>query len=780
MGGAQSSGIFSGIPSAPTGKEFSEHAKTQEIKAMSDALFQFMYSTWDLREIFDITEKPGEYVIAISDLITSEFHVLGYTTKANKIGEIYFRKWEQLDPPQSASELQEMTRSQNVTRSDRLKKKQKRFRDQRINASRDEPGYKAHEQHSKIIAFYFVRIFQILGSLLLVIKDGIVPLVDEKTGDEISSKYAIGDRAYAQQGITLPRFRPVQGGTNQYGGAWSRISSTIPLGPFEFLRYYLRATTNDDMIKQYRDLGINLIIPEPDKGQLYSISDSLFFQWAPPNPLPLTIPIPERERGEKGRFYILVKSANKTIYELLYVDFKVIELGLSQGVKYESPRSMTKEQYRLFPNKVTIDTKDANGSSKIINASFVLTNLLKETNEYLGGTEYTLQGGTITDSIAGDNIKLDDIPAILEKYAMVAIARLKPGGAPYFKFTRKAIENSERNPVSRNKDRESSVAAPPIPSLAETFKALNNTDAKQGADGKYTSAYRHTPHCIARALTLLDVASINDIKVKGLDKAKVRICSSDINVAGLKYTGLKTIGQLYGKLKASDVINVDAAAFTQATKILDAFIGKNSIGSLSVSELNTAGQPDEAKDLSEALKRLSAAFNATSPNEAIPEKISDIQMYKPTRCKDTKDQELDKNRPVFQRLQGYSRQLLGFHLNNVINISKFLMAIFNVTQRPNGTWKVEGPKTEILFAGFSVLDQLTEQARALLIDYYSGCETIYQKGVKEWDNDINGPAENSNPVALPPVSKDINSSNPINPDKPPISSGPVTGGRRLI
>jgi hypothetical protein len=43
-----------------------------------------------------MADNPEEYVIALSDLITNQFHVLGYKTERNQIGEIYFMKYFQI------------------------------------------------------------------------------------------------------------------------------------------------------------------------------------------------------------------------------------------------------------------------------------------------------------------------------------------------------------------------------------------------------------------------------------------------------------------------------------------------------------------------------------------------------------------------------------------------------------------------------------------------------------------------------------------------------------
>ena len=44
---------------------------------MADALFQFMYKDWDTKEVWEMANKPEDYVIALTDVITNQFHVLG-------------------------------------------------------------------------------------------------------------------------------------------------------------------------------------------------------------------------------------------------------------------------------------------------------------------------------------------------------------------------------------------------------------------------------------------------------------------------------------------------------------------------------------------------------------------------------------------------------------------------------------------------------------------------------------------------------------------------------
>jgi len=499
-------------------------------------------------------------------------------------------------------------------------------------------------------------------------------------------------------------------------------------------------------------------IPAPNSGYYkISKSDSLFFEWKKPDPLPSSIQI--GVESAKGKLHMLVKRKGESSFSLKTILIKVTLLRQTDTREFKAPGEFPKEQqYNRYPFEIKIETKDTN---KIyMDATFQINDTTNRDREYAKGAKYKIKEGMIVDSISGDSeISSDeDIEKILEKYTLITIS--KQNSDFFSKFKRESQEEKEK----RDYRKEGGPAAPANPWLAQVFNELNNTPTKD-KDGNPVVKKR-VPHCIARALDLLDTASINNLKA--LDKATTKICTSEITKAGSKYVPLKSIGQLYGKLKASDIINVNEDAFKQAIVILDAFIGSASKGYLTVGDLKVAGQADEATEFSNALKRLFAAFN-TLKTATDSDSIEQMQVTIPSRCKDIKESgTIDKNRPIFKRLQAYSQQLLALHLNKVINISKFLMSIFNVSQRPDSSWKVEGPKTEILFAGFGVLDQLTDTARELLIDYYSGCEELYQKGVKDWNEELTGPAAAANTGAAGAGA---------------ASAGnvkPVTGGRRLI
>jgi hypothetical protein len=255
-----------------------------------------MYTSWKPKDVWDIAENPDKYVIAISDMITTQFHVLGYKTRDKRMGEIYFRKWDDLEPPMgSQMELaaadarndKSLTNIRDEVVTRRLKKElvnKKKTRRERAQA-----GFAIQKQNAEIIAFYFVRIFQILGAMLLVVKDIELPAYDENTGEPVGSVNPAQSRKFAQKlypsHLGIPSFksnlsisdkqklqylessamlskgqknaaeaqmRDIQekknsaqaigvqtnGTATQTGGG--NFDSRLALGPYEFLRYYLR------------------------------------------------------------------------------------------------------------------------------------------------------------------------------------------------------------------------------------------------------------------------------------------------------------------------------------------------------------------------------------------------------------------------------------------------------------------------------------------------------------------------------------------------------------
>lgn len=635
-------------------------AQTAEVREMSNALFQFMYAKWDEREVFDMAQKPGEYVIALSDLITNQFHVLGYVTKRNQLGEIYFMKYKDLQPP-------------------------------------DKEGAKGiveQRQNAMIIAFYFVRLFQILGALLLIVKDFSYPITDPTTGSTSNLGKPANRgvvRPMLQQGVVLPRF--------QRGGA--RYPKDKPLGPYEFLRFYLSEMTVEEATSLRTQTGYAF-----DRAKHYKITPNLFFEFELKGAAPRDVQV----RGfPTQKFILLVKSGGSTQVRTLAQTVNLVEMVPYSIDKFIAPGDPTltgngSQQLARYPDRVKFDLIQGKSKANQVSVDRVMRDAGSKTFE--DGAEYRFTEGEKVDVLLGLYDAQKDFRRILEALVLIAL-----------QTTDRSLQLAETKPPEERRvavNRDTQMPASYLnPTINEVYQFLRNKTGQ--------------PHCIARALQLLDTAAIES---KYPVSGKTNICRFSVGdktgpVALTSYTPIKSLAQLYGRVNPTN--------FKDAQVILSAFVGREGTQSTTVpmgmKDLLGMGQRDEADELKKALDILQKAFAITTSAPA--ESFADLQISAPAECKGAVEQDVGSQATVLA-MQSTAHRLMNFHVNSVIEISKFLRGVFNIKKNPTGEWRVEGPKTELLFAGFPALEQLTTQARGLLVDYYSGCESLYQGAVKTW------------------------------------------------
>jgi len=740
-----------------TGKQLQLSSK--EITVMSNELFRFMYSTWKPKDVWDIAEHPDKYVIAISDMITTQFHVLGYKTRDKRMGEIYFRKWDDLEPPMGS----EMDMAAANSRNDRsitnirdevvAKRLRRELSDRKkTRRQRAQVGYPIQKQNAEIIAFYFVRIFQILGAMLLVVKDIELPAYDENTGEPTGSVSVSQERNFAKQlypsQVGIPSFKSsisindkkkleylessarlsqeqkaaaeaqikeiqskknsakaigVQTNATQTGGG--NFDSRLALGPYEFLRFYLRNISENDRL----DFKNN-DITDPGK-DVYMLDKSrlLFFKYTPPTNNPDRINL---INGGKQEFGLPVKENGKveikfiiiTIEKLRFVSKGSVETELKG---YLSPSSRGESKKDVYPTDVTISYERLRGER----ASSVSMTRLDTSTSLDFGMPYSLveADNNLIDAYRG---KLDPKADFVEYLEMITLTylRRKFNGVTLVQLKNKSNTGENDSIDDTHATTKTSLKEPSNKSLKEVFTALNTKN-------------EYRPHCVARALQLLDPASINNFpKGSGTSRVCAMTLGKSTGTTSLAdYVPTRSVGQLYGKVNPTD--------YTNSMKVLEAFAKKDSTG-IPISVDDASKFPGEKDDLLAAIQRITKAFNGAYKDE---KSFADIKTGRPDECTTDKGEiSIDRNSSVFRDMKSSSQQLLAYHLKSIVEISKFLKKIFNITQRGDGTWAVEGPKIELLFAGYETLDKLTNQARIILIDYYAGCEEIYQKGLSKW------------------------------------------------
>lgn len=726
---------------------------------MSNELFKFMYSTWKPKDIWDIAENPSKYVIAVSDMITTQFHVLGYKTKDKRMGEIYFKKWDELEPAMgSESEMssanaqndRSLTNIRDTEVQRKLKKEiEKKKKTRRMRA---QAGFPIHKQNAEIIAFYFVRIFQILGAMLLVVKDIELPAYDKNTGDPVSSTVVNQGREFARQlypsQVAMPGFktplsiddrkkleyaeaalrlskekrdsavsvtsqtnsiaRPVVNKGTQAGGG--NFDTKLALGPYEFLRYYLRKINDNDRL-DFKNNGIS----EPGQNiYMFDKSRLLFFKYNKPatevdkidlkNGVDQEIGLPVKENGKVEIKFITI-TVNKLTFSLKSGSI------VSELKGYISPAGRGDTKKEVFPTDVTISYEKQQSRDR---SSTVTMKRIDTSSSLESGMPYQIYeaDNNLLDAYRGRLDPRDDFVEFLEMITLTYL-RKKYNAITLIQLKNKTEAEEDTNEGSTEGSSKFSLKEPGNKSLKDAFNAMNKKD-------------EYRPHCVARALQLLDSASLsNNFDRKGYGTS--RVCKTSLGKASGQtnlsdYVPTKSLGQLYGKVNPTDYVN--------SMKVLAAFVQKGSTGA-PVSIDDTSTFPGEKDDLLAAIQRLTKAFNLTYADQ---KSFADIKNDIPVECTSEKGNELkiDRASQEFRDMKSASQQLLAYHLKSIVEISKFLKKIFNISQRGDGTWAVEGPKMELLFAGYETLDILTNQARAILIDYYAGCEEIYQRGLGRW------------------------------------------------
>jgi len=712
MGGANSKVDFSKLTRSSritSGKELV--ASTKDVREMADSLFRFMYDEFGEKEVMDMAMDPEKYVIALSDLITTKFEVIGYITKNNQMGELYFAKYTDLNPLISKPDLLQ-------SEKERLQKNQR--------------------ENSMMIAFYYVRLFQILGSLLIVIKDIKFEIpVEGANPINLGSKESVGysGRPSLQQGTRLPRFQP--GYYPQSGGAVTNQA----LGAYEFLRLYMDKVQEGDPIRQ-------LFTARP-KAILFKITSNLYFEFDPTDQqinISTTI---------KQRFLLRTKGGSTALQDY---DSTVITISpVPPAFKSLEEFTRVEDINRYIPYSVTIGIKPKSVQQASNKTPYPVlfekrTDISQQDDEIRRGVKYNINDAL---GIAGAGSFISSARTLTRTNSSGTrnIGEIFENALIAYTVS---ISNDKDLRLFTSTDRDSQSREVSQRKIGQLKDKLENNlldevyqIMKKGTQPK--TGEKIVPfqsHCISRALQLLDTKSISELIPT---TAKTSVCKFSIGEKTVptigQYEPIKSLAQLYGKINPAD--------FKKSERVLQAFVKYRGPagdvippGALSMSNLKGADQKNEVNDLQSAIDRLNKAFNYLETKLEVVDGIMTIPVKRPKECKTTEEIEVG-SQPTALAMQSYAQQLMAFHVNQTIEISKFLQTIFDVKKDSGtGRWIVKGPREDYMFAGFPVLDQLTNQARELLVDYYSGCETLYQKGVKAW---VDGLPKSTNAKANRPA-----------------------------
>jgi len=756
MGGSGSK-LFSALSTSRITSKEELAEKTKDMTKMSDALFQFMYFNFNPNEVFDISMSPEKYVVALSELIQNQFAIIGYTTDRTVQGEIYFRKLEDLSWDKMGKTTPLNPRASAA---------------EQVKTSEITERRKEHITNCNIISFFFVRIFQILGAMLIVIKDSNLVLPDE---EGMPSNY-INSREVERPalGYKLPKWVTYDSSSpvmKQRGGA---AGNDEYLGVFEFLRTQLDAIDKTKNPISYKVSNVNLTLTfnntKPvnlDPYDIKKINTDMKPQF--------TI---ELKNGENGSVKI---SRN---IEITILGFNI---GGSYVVDNELKNRLNTVEFRIKSDRDMYRNSEA--SKKIDDRENIIRVYKSGASD--GRTVWMLRLDQAVDKIAyrgsfraknpGKQIDAKSVKRILENIFLQDLQKKEPGQNFVLYEDLEGVETNDYTSTNE-KDRfsASGIKQKKIREIAEVLAGKKSLSTKQ--DFSRSNPYLVGKHCINRAVQLLNANAImnNFSGTSGDIKTYTKICKFKVPVEAAdvknlyEYKPIKALSQLYGKL------DIRPEKFEASKMVLRAFISSHSPletfepqeSSLPVSELAKI-DANEANSLKRTLDRLQAAFHTVKKASGV-DKVEDLELTIPESCQGKEGKSIELKSPddtqLINELRDVSRELLAYHVNKTIYITDFLKNMFNITQRANGTWEVKGINNSVLYAGFKGLDALTDQARELLVDYYEGCENIYQeKGVKNFNEKFK--AADATPPPAPPAPPA-----PTAPPAPPAPIAPRAGG----
>ena len=207
-------------------------------------------------------------------------------------------------------------------------------------------------------------------------------------------------------------------------------------------------------------------------------------------------------------------------------------------------------------------------------------------------------------------------------------------------------------------------------------------------------------HCVARAVQLLSLAAI-----KGAATSRVYSDACSLRFPYLEDGTLpKTGASITTSLSISALANL--------------FIEKV-VGGVP----RIYNQPQ----VKEQMARLKQFFEGYEDVEDVPSELAsfkEIRSSRPEECTAAGQLVIPKDK--IAGLRTYVRDLLNRQAAHMRNVMSVLFMLFNESQLRKGDLELH---PRVGTGGMQYLNEVAAKAREVLVDYYSGCEEIYRKGV---------------------------------------------------
>ena len=298
-------------------------------------------------------------------------------------------------------------------------------------------------------------------------------------------------------------------------------------------------------------------------------------------------------------------------------------------------------------------------------------------------------------------------------------------------FTRYSIEDIYRNQHSHSipqelnnvfqkmatgdvvdKDEDTYVERKRSPSITQFEKDMG--EVAEGLHTKtivssFTRAIPPKAHCISRALQLVSESGIQSQFPKEIYshicKTKFLVDSRSLPPMGERITkedGIYALAQLF-----YDTLKEATPTISQATQEqYKVFLAKMKFAF------------EESKDVKVSFNNL-----RKSPLDTIVNKLPSAACGKDTLDKTFKT----SNRDLIRQVRDTVRQMVNYQINHTANAVKILRKLFLLPIESGKSLQIH---PRVLKGGMDEVNKIAEEARELLVEYYSQCEILYRSGAE--------------------------------------------------
>ncbi len=211
-------------------------------------------------------------------------------------------------------------------------------------------------------------------------------------------------------------------------------------------------------------------------------------------------------------------------------------------------------------------------------------------------------------------------------------------------------------------------------------------------------------HCIARALQLLGTDGLKSAFppqiYSHICTAKFMTDNRSLPVVGDKITteyGIYALAQLF-----YDMLGTNAPEISAATR----------------SQYN------------DFIKKMKFVFEDVKASQKEPSTLADVKNRLPSSVCDptTTDKTLTiKNRELIRQMRIYARKMIDYQVNHTANVVKILKKLFLIPVKQGMSLQIH---PNVAKYGIEEINRVGEEARNLLVEYYSQCEGMYRQAVE--------------------------------------------------